>query len=95
MEEEKTTQQPQRTDALARFSPEELRCFWDEIGRACRFITLSGAVLEAVDDELDSLPPDAANEDGAVVAAVLVRDAFRYADRARGILAELIEAWKE
>ena len=95
MEEEKTTQQPQRTDALACFSPEELRCFWDEIGRACRFITLSATVLEAVDDELASLPLDAAGEDGAVAAGPLVHDAFRYADRARGILAALIETWKE
>lgn len=95
MEEEKTTQQPQRTDALACFSPEELRCFWDEIGRACRFITLSATVLEAVDDELASLPLDAAGEDGAVAAAHLVQDATGYVDQARGILSALIETWKE
>lgn len=95
MEEEQTTQQPQRTDALARFSPEELRSFWDEIGRAGRFINLSAAVLEAVDDELTTLPLEAANEDGAVAAAHLVQDATGYVDQARGIIAALIETWKE
>ena len=92
--EEQTTQQ-QRTDALALFSPEELRIFWDDVQRSARLMALCGSMLEAAEDELATVPLAMASEEWVTSAMDFVHDAHGFCGKARGILAALVDAWKE
>ena len=84
----------ERTDALAQFSPEEVKIFWGDIGRAGRYVALCISLLEAVIDELATLPDSARSEDGASCAATLSGDALGYAHSAQEILTTLADAWR-
>lgn len=84
----------ERTDALARFSIEEVKEFWHDIGRSARNVAVCISLLEAVSDELASLPSDAKDLPAAEAAAAFAGDALGYALKGQEILTELEEAWK-
>jgi len=88
---------PERNDALANFTPEELHIFWADIGRAGRYAALCVSVLEAAQDELASLASVNAGayaEDTVICSTKLLGDAHGYALSAAEILTALQEAWK-
>lgn len=84
----------ERTDALAQFSPEEVKIFWGDIGRAGRYVALCISLLEAVIDELATLSLFAKDDEGAKCAATLSGDALGYAHSAQEIITTLIDAWR-
>lgn len=84
----------ERTDALARFSIEELKEFWAEIGRSARNVAICISLLEAIVDELATLPTDAKDLPAAEAAAAYAGDALGYALKGQEILTELEDAWK-